>query len=215
MTADAAPLVEKFFADYRLVHFGPGDILVQADAEPSGIFYLVSGQVRQYDIAPTGDQVVVNVFRPPAFFPMSWAINHTPNSYIFEAFTEVDARKAPARDVVAFLRRESVVAFDLLARVYRGTDGLQQRMVYMMEHDARRRVLLELLISAERFGEAQTGGGVYVRMHQPELAARTGLARETTNRALRELRERELLTADGNGMLLPDVGAIRDLLRLQ
>ena len=190
---DIAAKVEKFFGQYRMMHFEEGEILIQADTDPDGIFYIVAGQVRQYDVSSTGDQVVVNVFQPPAFFPMNWAILRHPNPYIFEAFTDTTVRKAPTAAVLGFLHEQPDVTFDLLSRVYSGVEGLQRRMVYLMENDARKRLLMELLISVERFGEPRSNGAVFVAVHEGELAARVGLARETANRALRSLKEEGLI----------------------
>lgn len=207
-----AQKVAEFFEQYRMVRFEKGEVLVQADTNPGGIFYIVSGQVVQYDISPTGDRIVVNVFKEPAFFPMSWAINKTPNHYIFEAFTDVAARKAPPDAVVEFLKQNSDVTFDLLARVYSGTDGLQRRMVYLMENDAQKRLLMELLISAERFGEPLANGSIFIALHEGELAARVGLARETTNRALRDLKSEGLLKVTRNGMEIQSLNSLKQAL---
>ena len=210
---DAATKVADFFEQYRMVRFEKGEILIQADADPGGIFYLVAGQVRQYDVSSTGDQVVVNVFQPPAFFPMSWAILKRPNPYVFEAFTDVAARKAPASAVLKFVREQPDVAFDLLARVYSGVDGLQRRMVYLMENDAQKRLLLELLISAERFGESRSDGSVFIAVHEGELAARVGLARETANRALRGLKDDGLISVTRDGLKVASIAAVKAALR--
>lgn len=205
--------VERFFEKYRMVRFEKGEVLIQADTAPRGIFYLISGQVRQYDVSSTGDQIVVNVFQPPAFFPMNWAIHRHSNPYVYEAFTEVAARKAPVEAVLEFVRREPDVVFDLLSRVYSGVEGLQRRMVYLMENDAQKRLLMELLISAERFGEPRGDGGVFVAMHEGELASRVGLARETANRALRDLKESGLIRVTRSGIEVQSLDDIRKALR--
>lgn len=204
--------VEEFFAGYRMVRFEKGEVLIQADTSPSGIFYLVSGQVRQYDVSSAGDQVVVNVFQPPAFFPMNWAILKRPNHYVYEAFTEVAARKASPKAVLEFLQKEPDVAFDLLSRVYSGVEGLQRRMVYLMENDARKRLLMELLISAERFGEPRADGMTFVAIHEGELASRVGLARETANRALRDLKKSGLIRVTRNGIEIQSVSDVKTAL---
>lgn len=211
--SDVQAKIERFFATYRMVGFEKGEILVQSGTHPSGIFYLVSGQVRQYDVSAAGDQVVVNVFQPPAFFPMSWAIHRRPNEYIYEAFTEVAARKAPADAVLEFLRSEPDVMFDLLSRVYSGVEGMQRRMVYLMGNDAQRRLLMELLISAERFGEPRADGVIFIAMHEGELAARVGLTRETANRALRELKERGMVNMTRQGIEIRSIADIQSALQ--
>lgn len=208
-----ADKVAQFFEKYRMVRFEKGEVLIQADTDPNAVYYIVSGQVHQYDISPTCDQVVVNVFQVPAFFPMNLAINKTPNHYVYEAFTDVVVRKAPTASVIKFLHENPDVTFDLLSRVFSGIDGIQRRMVYLMENDAQKRLLMELLISAERFGEPRSDGGIFIAIHEGELAARVGLARETANRALRGLKKSEMLRVTRNGIEVQSLDAIKKALR--
>ncbi len=207
--------VAHFFEKYRMVGFEKGEILIQADVPPTGILYLVTGQVRQYDVSSSGEQIVVNVFQPPAFFPMNWAIHRHPNHYVYEAFTPVAVRKAPVEAVLEFVRREPDVVYDLLSRVYSGVEGLQRRMVYLMENDAQKRLLMELLISAERFGEPRADGGIFIGMHEGELASRVGLARETANRALHTLKQSGLIKVTRTGIEVQNLDDIRAALRAE
>lgn len=201
-------LVSKFFDSYPTQQFAKGDVLIQADTQPKAVYYIVSGQVVQYDVLPSGDRAVVNVFKAPAFFPMSLAMSGAPSQYIFEAFTDLTVRKAPAVEAVQFLRENNDVLFDLLSRVYSGADGLQRRMVYLMGNDARRRLLLELVISAERFGEKRSGG-LFIAVHEGELAMRVGLARETASRALKALKADGTLRVTKEGIEIIDLEAVR------
>lgn len=208
---NVADTVSKFFDSYPTQQFSKGDVLIQADTQPKAVYYIVSGQVVQYDVLPSGDRAVVNVFKAPAFFPMNLAISGAPSPYICEAFTDLTVRKAPSADVVDFLKANNDVLFDLLSRVYSGTDGLQRRMVYLMGNDARRRLLLELVISAERFGERRKGG-VFIAVHEGELATRVGLARETASRALKSLKADGILRVTKDGMEVADLDAVRSQL---
>src|SRR6478752_7623217 len=127
MTSKVAQKIENFFNAYDTKHFDMGQVLIHAGESPAGIFNLVSGHVRQYDISPNGEEVVVNVFKPPAFFPMSWAINNTSNQWFYETGSKVTLRQAPVDEVLGFLETNPDVLFDLLSRLYSGTDGLQRR----------------------------------------------------------------------------------------
>jgi len=186
--------VEAFFAQYPTKHFEKGHIVIHAHEEPAGVFYLVRGQVRQYDITVRGSEVVVNVFKPPAFFPMMWAVSRTPNRYFFEAITSVTVRLAPADAVVAFVQANNDVLFDLLSRVYSGVEGMQRRMAHLMGGTARTRVLFELLTECKRFGRLQPDGSWAIALHEEELARRAGLTRETVNRMLVDLKKQQLIT---------------------
>ncbi len=205
MTDEVAAKVAEFFGPYPQRKFSKGQVLVQAGEEPAGIYYLTQGRVTQYDIASSGVQVVVNVFQPPAFFPMSWAINKSPNDYFFEAVSDVEARVAPADDVVAFVRREPEVLFNLLSRVYRGTDRLLRRQVHLMSGDAKTRLVYEILSAAYRFGTQDEAGTTRIPVKEGDLAKYTGLARETVNRAIQGLKAKDLVRVIRSEIVIPDL----------
>lgn len=213
MNPDVAKKVNAFFAHYPLHTVEKGKVIIAAGQDPDGIYFLVGGQVRQYDISARGDEMVLNMFKPPAFFPMSWAINKTPNQYFFKAYTRLMVRRAPAQDVLDFLHQNPDVTFDLLARVYRGADGLLARVAYIMDNSARNRLLFELIVSCERFGKPQQDGGIMLAISEGELAARVGLTRETINREMRKLKIEQLIAVAQNKLVVPNVQALRDTLQ--
>lgn len=202
---DSKLKVRAFFASYSQKRFTKQEILVQAGEDPPGVFLLEEGLVQQYDIAKSGASVVVNVFKPGAFFPMSWAINKTPNDYFYEATNDVQVRLAPAADVVAFLHDNPDVTFALLSRVYRGTDGLLRRMAHLMGGQAKTRLRFELLNAAYRFGESRPDGSVFVPLKESEIAQRSGLARETINRNLHSLKQSGLIDVTHRGFIVHDI----------
>ncbi len=203
-----ADKVVIFFSAYPRQSFAKGEILLHAEEAVPSVFYIVDGLVSQYDIAPNGSEVVVNVFKSGAFFPMSSAINETENHYFFEANQPTVVYAAPAAEAVRFVKDNPDVLFDLLGRVYRGVDGLLRRMAHLMGGGAKSRLTFELLNAAQRFGERQPGGGVLVELTETELARRSGLARETVNRTIQDLKVAQLIVMDRRGIVIPDVAKL-------
>lgn len=179
--------VEGYFSQFPLKKYAKSEIITLANQEPEGVMYLVEGIVEQYDITPQGNKTVVNVYKPPAFFPMSWAINAVPNSYFFGAVSQVGMHIAPRDAALQFIKQNPDVAFDLLSRVYRGTDAILRRLVIAAEGIASRRLIFELIIEAYRFGALDDNNDVTFSIKQSVLAARSGLARETVSREMRKL----------------------------
>jgi CRP/FNR family cyclic AMP-dependent transcriptional regulator len=203
--------IDQFFSAYAPRTFDKGHILIRAHEQPPFVFHLTSGRVKQYDISYRGDQVILNVFKPPAFFPMSTAINHTPNFYFFEAETPLELRQAPADDAVAFLKSNPDVLFDLLARVYRGSDGLLGRVAHLMASSARSRLLYELLIEARRFGVV-SGPGATLEINESDIGARAGLARETVSREMSKLKDEGLISVIKNEIHINDLERLASLI---
>lgn len=202
--------IDTFFSQYPLVHYGKGEILLRPDDTLSRVFYLIEGQVVEYDISTAGNEVIINAFKPGAFFPMSHAINHSRNDYFFEAASNVTVREAPADDAVKFIRDNPDVCYDLLRRVYLGTDGLLRRMAHLMGGKSRSRLVFELLNESARFGTARAGGGVDLPMTEKDLAKRSGLSRETVSRTMHDLKNEGLVQVHPGGIVIPSVKKLED-----
>lgn len=205
--------IEDFFRSYPLKQYRKGQILIYANDTPSGVFFIESGSVRQYAISKSGDEVVVNVFKPPAFFPMSWAINNSVNEYFYETASDTELRLAPAKNSVSFIKDNPDVLYDLLSRVYRGTDVLLRRMTHLMKGTARTRTILELLIAYQYFG-IEKNGQYTVEMPESELAARSGLTRETISRELHKLHTKGLVNIGHRHIVIYDLGQLEHELQI-
>jgi CRP-like cAMP-binding protein len=202
MNQSIADKLAGYFSKYTLRTYTKGQIITRAHEEPEGVFLLVEGMVEQYDITPEGNRTTVNIFKPSAFFPMSWAINKTPNSYFYVASNKVKLRRADADKTVAFLQANPDVMFDLLSRVYKGTDALLQRLVVTARGIAASRLIFELLVEAYRFGEEADDSRRLITIKQDALAARSGLARETVSRELHKLEKEKLVSLKKHGIEL-------------
>lgn len=186
--------IDQFFAQYPQQRYLNGDFLVRAEESPAGIFYLKIGQVRQFFLTSAGEEVVVNIFKPPAYLPMSWAINKTPNDYYFQVTSPAKIHLAPADEVLKFVKTNPEILFDLLSRVYRGTDGLQRRFRQLMAGSAQARLVTELTIAGRRFGRPdRRSGKVSINLTERDLATQTGLSRETVSREISKLKRAGLV----------------------
>jgi CRP-like cAMP-binding protein len=168
--------------------------------------------VNEYDITPDGKEVVVNIFKPGAFFPMSSALNATPNDYFFEASTTATVHIAPPEAAVQFLQDNPDVALDLLKRVYKGVDGVLRRMAHLMGGDAQHRLLFEVLNAVHRFGEQQGDGSWLLLLNESDLGKHSGLARETVNRNIKSLKDAGLLKIGAKTMVIVDLKKLEALL---
>lgn len=212
MDSRISDIIETFFSQYRVRKYTKGQVLILNGDDTDHVYHLVSGRVKQYDVTYKGDEVILNVFKPPAFFPMSLAINKTPNPYTYEAETDVELRQVPAGEVVAFLKANPDVTFDLLGRVYRGMDGILGRMAHLMASSAKGRLMFELLIAARRFGEKHSSGEVTLEMNETDLAARAGLTRETVSREMKKLESGGFVVLKSGVLTIKDLRAFEEKL---
>lgn len=204
--------IDVFFSQYRLRHYAKGQVLILNGDETDYVYHLVKGRVKEYDVTYRGDEIILNVFQPPAFFPMSLAINKAPNPYIYEAETGIDIRQAPADEAVQFIKNNPDVMFDLLKRLYRGTDGLLARMTHLMAGSAKARLMFEILLACRRHGVAKADGSCTISLNESDLAARAGLSRETVSREMHKLHTEKFLKLAGGKITIHNIRAFENKL---
>lgn len=203
--------LDEFFSQYPLKQYHKGQILIYAGEDPVGIYYLVSGKVRKYDVSAYGNEVVLNVFTSSVFFPMSWAINKTSNRYFYEAITPIEARRAPVADVEQYLASHPTTTYNLLKQVYAGLEDTQRRVVHLMRGDARSRLLFELILEAQRSGELRKDGSYVILISANAFSQRAGLSRERISRELSKLTEPNgLLIREGRSIVIRNLRALEE-----
>lgn len=213
MPEEVQAKIEQFFSNYSAKKYSKGQVLLLAGEKSEFIHYLTKGHVKVYDVNYRGDEVVLNIFQPPAFFPMSHAINiQSENHYIYEADTDIEFKRAPNSDVVQFIREHPDVSYNLLSRLYSGVDGLLGRITYLMSSSALARLVYEILIEARRFGTIQEDGSCIINVSEKGLGSRAGLSRETVSREVRKLKAENLIVLGKKNIIIKDLAKLQEKL---
>lgn len=208
MVEDVTTKIHQSLSRFPKRTYPKGQILVFAGENPEYIFYITKGKVRKYDVSYRGEEIVINTFRPPAFFPMSWALNHTANKYFYKTEEETELHIVPTNEARAFLDQNPDVTIDLLSRLYVGLEGMYGRMVHLMSGSARSRTIHELIIECRRFGHKQADGSYQLDASEADLAARSGMSRETISREISKLKDRGWLRLNGKRLVVLDMPAL-------
>lgn len=215
MSSGVTDKIQQYFTAFPKRTYPKGQIIIFAEEDPESIYYIAEGKVRCYDHTYRGDEVIVNIFKPGAFFPMAWAINRTPNKYFYKTEESTTVHVVPATTVITYLHENPDVMFDLLSRLYRGLDGVLGRMVHLMSGTARSRVLYELIIEGRRFGTKGSKGQYELTVSEVDLAARSGLSRETVSREISKLKDQKLVIAVGSKLSITNLSELEKILGME
>lgn len=181
--------LEEFFSKFNNKRFyKQKEVIIRADDNPPGVFYLKEGYARLYTISPNGQELTLNILKPGGYFSMMWAIGDTQNTYYFEALTKIELWRSPKEKLINFIREEPEVLFEFTKRILIGLDGLLGVVESLLFGNSYNKVATALLIAAKRFGKKQTTGETVIELpltHQL-IASLAGLTRETTSLVMKE-----------------------------
>ena len=208
MDLAAATKVKEFYSAYPIRKWSTKQILIHPDDKPPGVYYLESGGIRQYTIDYRGEEIVVNVFYPPAFLPMLYAFNNQPSKYFFEATEPTITRLAPTDEILQFIKSNPDVSYDLLSRLYSGIDGVLMRTVHLMSGTAYTRLLNELIIQSQRLHPGEKDA-VILPLKEYQIGSYCGLSRETVSREFKKLKARNLAQVDKKGIAIPSLNRLQ------
>ncbi len=197
-------LLLSFFNKYQLQTFTKGEKIFKPNSKQ--VFFLTKGAVRMLN----DNQLILNIYKPYALFPMSPVLNNQTDRYTYNALTEVEGYFAPKTDLKKFLNNHPEVILDLLKRIYLGLEGFFMRMEALLLGDAYLRVITHLIIYTRRFGK-NTGSKTTFdwSLTHEQLASQTGLARESVTKEFRKLQKKHLIGYFGKKLF------INDLLKLE
>lgn len=204
--------LEVFFSQYSQKTYGKGQMLIEEGTTPQGIFFIEEGVVKRYWISSNGDEITLNLYKPFAFLPMSWAMSNVPNTHFYAALTPVKARVAPKEAVLAFIKSEPEILYDLLRRVYIGMEGLWAHIEHITSGDAYTKLATALLILAKRFGKKEsTTIVIEIPMTEKDIASYAGISRETVNRELRKLQNNHILSLEKGTITINSLQKLEDI----
>ncbi len=195
--------IDKEFTKYPKRLYPKGQIFIFPDETPKHLMYILSGRVRSYDVSYRGDEVIVYVFKPPAFFPLSIALNDFQNKYFYKAEVDSEVRLIPIDEALKFIKDNPDVMYELLCSVYRGVEVMLARNVQLMSGSANSILLFELINECRYFAKKLDDGSCQLTATESDLAARTGLSRETINREIHKLKEMGLVKVSKQGINVP------------
>jgi len=204
MDASVLIILEVFFGKYTRLKYNKGTIILRAGDTPLGVFYLKKGYVRQYIVDESGTTLMLHIFKPNSFFPITWVVNDETNRYYLEAVTPVEILRAPKEAVKKFLHDHPAVVYDLARRLLLGISGLRRRMEYLVMDGAYKKTMLLLLYLAENLGEKDgTGVILPIPVTHREIAAWIGTTRETASLQVVILKKRGFIQYRRRRLVIP------------
>ena len=202
----ARQTTKNFFDSYLERKFSKGQILVFPNEPNKNVYYLSEGRIKKYSVNYRGDEIIMTIFRAGSFLPIAQAVNQKMiNRFYYAADTDIKVRVAPAKEVSDMLLKNPENMMALLHRVNRGLDEFLGRAVSLMASSALSRVAYEIYIETRRFGSLEDNGHYHIDVTERNIAARTGLTRETVNREIRKLKDIDAVAVERRGIIIKNL----------
>lgn len=214
-TEEQTARLANFFREKGLkILYRKNDLIVKPGETPPGVFYILEGIVKSYDVTRYGDENLLIIRKAHEFFPLIWTITGQERNIAYRALVPTTMLRVTREDFVDFLKQDSELLapfIDMTMEMYR----LHSERILNLEYrSVRERIASFLLTTAQRFG-TQTDEGIRIEMplrHQ-DIASSINASRETTSRELARMQRKGMVGKDFSRLVLLDPNALRAYLK--
>lgn len=208
-----AALVNLFRQNGTRQVYEKGEFVIRPGGPPQGVFFIVSGLVKAYDITKYGEENLLIIRRTGDVLGLTWAITGEDRHILYSALSMTELLHIPRDQFVHMVRTNPEVALPLLDMLVEMYKQHSERILNLEYRTVRERLVSFLLSTAKRFGRKTAEGLVLeVPLRHQDIASSISATRETTGRELSALERQGLLKSAQSIVTLQDVERLRRFL---
>ncbi len=194
---------ENFFKGFKLFQYKKRSLILNSNDATSSVFYIKSGFIRVFRISEGGEELTLAILKAHDFFPLTYGIGSTNQSYYLEAITSLELWKAPQELFVDFIKKDPDLFYELTQRLLIRFDGVLARIESMAFSNAYTKVATILLMCAKGLGESY-GEQIILRvpLTHKDIATMIGITRETTSLEMKKLERKGLVKRKGKYLII-------------
>lgn len=168
------------------IDYKKGETILRPEDTPQGVYYLKKGFVKIYLVSEKGKEIILNILKPPTYFPLQWALDNYKNEYFYEAMTNSSVLRIKKDDFMEYISEYPSISIDLLKNFIDQLEIIYMRMSHAIGDNAYKRVCSTILLLSKRYGE-KIGDTIQIIIPVTHLciASIAGLTRETTSTTLK------------------------------
>ncbi|HZP55845.1 MAG TPA: Crp/Fnr family transcriptional regulator [Candidatus Saccharimonadales bacterium] len=188
--------ITAHFGGGTIKHFSRGEIIIQGNEKPEGVYLIESGYIKAYSISQLGQQNLLLIHGVGEIMPLPWALDGPQKVGIFyEAMSDVTALRTSKDYLRSAMGRNTWLAEQILRQLVNTFTVYAQRIQNLGYRLPRERAIACLLDLGTRFGH-KVGNDIVIKApitHQ-DIADSTNMTRETASRALELLFKDKLIS---------------------
>ena len=211
MTQPTYKKLTEFFLQQKQRTYKKGEVILEAQVNPPGVFYIEKGFIKVYSLDSNGEEKNYVFYNDGVIFPLVLVLKDYPDNLYYEAMSDTIIRETTKDSFMQFIRTDTQVLEEVLQMVLDLFGVYLDRVENLELSKAYARVIARLLFIAKRFGKEE---GQRVLLNIPithyDLADSIALTRETTSREIEKLRKKGLIEYEDRLLWITDIDKLRE-----
>jgi len=208
---DLLKKLNPFFAQYKLLNYKKGQVILRPEDKIEYIYFIEKGYVKFYYLSQDGKELTFLIYKPGYIFPLLFTfLGDTTTRYYFEAYTPLILRRAPRETFTELISTNTFLMFSLSQEVVLRWQELLNRMELLKLGTACQNVAYVIMLCAEQFG-LKNGQTITIDLPlaHKDIASMVGLTRETVSLEMKKLEQLGLIEYKRGNITIKDIDVFR------
>lgn len=184
-------------------------ILYTAGQEPSAVYYVVSGKLKEYRFNHEGKELITNIYSEGDFLGHRQVFEQILYSENAQVIEEAELILIPKNDFLELLNYDTHTAKQFLEIMSHDLTLKEEKLVKMAYDPLRKRVANGIIEVAEKFGNKRSGYAS-IEISREDLAHIIGSAQESLIRMLKEFKTDKLIDVEEGRIIILDEDRLRN-----
>lgn len=204
--------INLFHQGTKLV-YEKGEFVVRPGGNPPGVFYIVEGLVKAYDITKYGEENLLIIRKPGELLGLTVALTGQDRGVIYSTLAPTTLLLITQEQFIDFIHANPSAALPLIDMLMDMYKMHSERILNLEYRTVRERLVSFLLTAAKHYGK-QTKKGMTIEapLRHQDIASSISATRETTGRELSNLERLGLLESSQSVITLKDMDKLRKYL---
>ena len=201
---------EKLSNNREIRKYKAKDLIYEEGQTARWLFFVVSGQVKCYQINEFGKELITFIYGSGDFFgyfPLLQATNYLDN---VKALEDCEIRLIPKDDFSLLLFNNRDFGAQFIKMLANRAESTEQQLIQLAYSSVRKRVANSLTNLADKSAKAKECK-LTISMSRDDMAAMTGTAKETLIRTLSDFKSEGLIQIDGSEIVILDIEELRNI----
>ncbi len=196
--------LEKLSEDRQTLTYKKKQIIFREGDTPNKLYFISKGKVKLYKMNDDGKELITGLFNHGEFFGFQALLEGNNYEEWATALEDTELCIIPKEDFLSLLFSNREVSRQFIKMLSNNLADKEDQLLKLAYDTVKKRIAEALLLLKEKYHDKESEEDFSINFSRDDLSKIAGTAKETTIRALSELKEEKLIDIRGRNIVLTD-----------
>lgn len=194
--------LDKLSEDRATVTYKKKEVIFREGDTPNKLFFITKGRVKLYKMNVDSKELITGLFNTGEFFGFLALLDGNSYDEWASALEETELCIVPKEEFLTLLFSNRDVSSQFIKMLSNNLSDKEEQLLKLAYDTVRKRIAEALLLLKEKYHDADNPEKFSINFSRDDLSKIAGTAKETTIRALSELKDEKLIDIQGRNIIL-------------